>query len=209
MLISIFVFQRCPETHSSPYPSISTQQNHRNKFLCKNKDMCNPFIFGAKTGSQSYCMQIVDTFLLAAKHIFWAKFWSQKIKSWLSLFTHDLELLLSAYRGELWEKFIGTELTLNPAWVASSGMALLRYLEAWAVPLDVLIPIQWWNPISMATGTQFWSKAFVIIKTTWRHIFGISMKSHYYQSFILKLWFLFNRIHTKGGCLKLFIIPWG
>ena len=121
-------------------------------------------IFGAKTGSQSYCMQIVDTFLLAAKHIFWAKFWSQKIKSWLSLFTHDLELLLSAYRGELWEKFIGTELTFNPGWVASSGMALLRHLEAWAVPLDVLIPSQWWNHVSMATGTQFWSKAFVIIK---------------------------------------------
>ena len=153
-------------------------------------------------------MQIVDTFLLAAKHIFWARCWSQKINSWLSLFTHDLEWLLSAYRGELWEKFIGTELTLNPSWVASSGVAL-RHREAWAVPLDVLIPIQWWNHLSMATGTQFWTKAFFIIKTRWRRIFGKSVKSHYYQSFILKLWFLFKRTHPKEGCLKPFFIPWG
>lgn len=40
--------------------------------------MCKSFIFGAKTGSYSCCMQIVDTFLLAEKQIFEQNFGLKK-----------------------------------------------------------------------------------------------------------------------------------
>ena len=181
-------------------PSTSTQQ-HPSEFFARTKTSEWHLLFAAKIISYICLMQIVDTFLLAVKTCFWAKFWSEKKRQNLGFTCSPMTLdcqPLGAQTGNPREQFLGTELTL-----ASWPSSIISHLEAWAPPLGVLSLVGEETPhLWHSSGVRNLSYQ----KNVKTHSWKINEKACCYVSLVyfFEFWFLLNRTQSKWGCLKPF-----